>query len=63
MEKLADIGVFGGSGFYSFLEDLKEVKVETLMECLLTVYLSAKLVIIALHLCHATEETIQFYLI
>lgn len=29
MEKLADIGVFGGSGFYSFLEDIKEVKVET----------------------------------
>ena len=29
MEKLADIGVFGGSGFYSFLEDIKEVKIET----------------------------------
>lgn len=29
MEKLADIGVFGGSGFYKFLEDIKEVKVET----------------------------------
>ena len=29
MEKLADIGVFGGSGFYSFLEDIKEVKMET----------------------------------
>ena len=29
MEKLADIGVFGGSGFYSFLEDIEEVKVET----------------------------------
>ena len=29
MENLADIGVFGGSGFYSFLEDIKEVKVET----------------------------------
>ncbi len=29
MEKLADIGVFGGSGFYSFLEDIKEVKVDT----------------------------------
>jgi len=25
----ADIGVFGGSGFYSFLEDPEEVKVET----------------------------------
>ena len=29
MEKLADIGVFGGSGFYQFLEDIKEVKVDT----------------------------------
>ena len=29
MEKLADIGVFGGSGFYKFLENVKEVKVET----------------------------------
>ena len=29
MEKLADIGVFGGSGFYSFLEDIEEIKVET----------------------------------
>ena len=25
----ADIGVFGGSGFYSFLENIEEVKVET----------------------------------
>jgi purine nucleoside phosphorylase len=25
----AEIGVFGGSGFYSFLEDVKEVEVET----------------------------------
>jgi len=29
MKKLADIGVFGGSGFYNFLEDIKEVKVKT----------------------------------
>lgn len=29
MEKLADIGVFGGSGFYQFLDDIKEVKMET----------------------------------
>ena len=29
MEKIADIGVFGGSGFYSFLEDIKEVQVDT----------------------------------
>ena len=29
MEKLADIGVFGGSGFYSFLEDIKEVQIDT----------------------------------
>jgi len=28
-KQLADIGVFGGSGFYSFLENIKEVKVET----------------------------------
>ena len=26
MEKLAEIGVFGGSGFYKFLEDIEEVK-------------------------------------
>lgn len=26
---VADIGVFGGSGFYSFLENVEEVKVET----------------------------------
>ncbi len=25
----ADIGVFGGSGFYNFLEDVREVKIET----------------------------------
>ncbi len=29
MEHKADIGVFGGSGFYSFLEDVEEIKVET----------------------------------
>ncbi len=29
MEKKAEIGVFGGSGFYSFLDNVKEVKVET----------------------------------
>ena len=28
-KKLAKIGVFGGSGFYKFLEDIEEVKVET----------------------------------
>ena len=28
-KKLADIGVFGGSGFYKFLENIEEVKVET----------------------------------
>lgn len=28
-EKIADIGVFGGSGFYNFLKDVKEVRVET----------------------------------
>ena len=28
-KKLATIGVFGGSGFYSFLEKIEEVKVET----------------------------------
>jgi len=27
--QLADIGVFGGSGFYKFLDDIEEVKVET----------------------------------
>ena len=27
--KKADIGVFGGSGFYSFLSDIEEVKVDT----------------------------------
>lgn len=29
MEYRADIGVFGGSGFYSFLEDVEEIKVDT----------------------------------
>jgi 5'-methylthioadenosine phosphorylase len=29
MERKADIGVFGGSGFYSFLEDVEEIKMET----------------------------------
>lgn len=28
-EKLAEIGVFGGSGFYSLLEDVREVKIDT----------------------------------
>jgi 5'-methylthioadenosine phosphorylase len=29
MEYKADIGVFGGSGFYSFLEDIEEIRVDT----------------------------------
>lgn len=29
MEKRADIGVFGGSGFYTFLDEVEEIKVET----------------------------------
>jgi 5'-methylthioadenosine phosphorylase len=29
MDLRADIGVFGGSGFYSFLEDVKQITVET----------------------------------
>lgn len=29
MAKTADIGVFGGSGFYQFLDDVEEIKVET----------------------------------
>ncbi|MDO8684590.1 MAG: S-methyl-5'-thioadenosine phosphorylase [Armatimonadota bacterium] len=29
MEERADIGVFGGSGFYSLLDDVREIKVET----------------------------------
>ena len=29
MEKIADIGVFGGSGFYQFLENIEEVNIET----------------------------------
>ncbi|MDO8587691.1 MAG: S-methyl-5'-thioadenosine phosphorylase [Armatimonadota bacterium] len=28
-EERADIGVFGGSGFYSLLEDVREIKIET----------------------------------
>ena len=28
-KKLATIGVFGGSGFYNFLEDIEEVRIET----------------------------------
>ena len=29
MADLAEIGVFGGSGFYSLLEEVREVKVDT----------------------------------
>lgn len=29
MERRADIGVFGGSGFYTFLDKVEEIKVET----------------------------------
>lgn len=29
IEKKADIGVFGGSGFYEFIEDVEEIKIET----------------------------------
>ena len=29
MGDLAEIGVFGGSGFYSLLEDVREIKVDT----------------------------------
>ncbi|HBK85746.1 MAG TPA: S-methyl-5'-thioadenosine phosphorylase, partial [Firmicutes bacterium] len=29
MQKKADVGVFGGSGFYSFLRDVEEVQIET----------------------------------
>ncbi|MBZ4646559.1 MAG: methylthioadenosine phosphorylase [Clostridia bacterium] len=29
MDKCADIGVFGGSGFYSFLENVEEIEVDT----------------------------------
>ncbi|MCL5037310.1 MAG: S-methyl-5'-thioadenosine phosphorylase [Chloroflexi bacterium] len=29
MENIAEIGIIGGSGFYSFLENMKEMKVET----------------------------------
>ena len=29
MADLAEIGVFGGSGFYSLLDDVREVKVDT----------------------------------
>lgn len=28
-QELATIGVFGGSGFYNFLEDIEEIKIET----------------------------------
>ncbi|MBQ2612021.1 5'-methylthioadenosine phosphorylase, partial [bacterium] len=28
-KNIATIGVFGGSGFYSFLDDIQEIKVET----------------------------------
>ena len=28
-EKLASIGIFGGSGFYKFLDDIKEIKIDT----------------------------------
>lgn len=29
MNKKADIGIFGGSGFYSFLENIEEIKIKT----------------------------------
>ena len=29
MNSKADIGVFGGSGFYSFLKDVEEIEIET----------------------------------
>lgn len=29
IENIAEIGVFGGSGFYDFLEDIQEIKIET----------------------------------
>lgn len=29
MDNKADIGVFGGSGFYSFLDDVQEIEIET----------------------------------
>ena len=28
-EERAQIGIFGGSGFYKFLDDIEEIKVET----------------------------------
>lgn len=33
MNNKADIGVFGGSGFYSFLDDVEEISVETPFGC------------------------------
>ena len=29
MADLAEIGIFGGSGFYSLLEDVREAKIDT----------------------------------
>ena len=29
MGNIADIGVFGGSGFYKFLDNIEEVKIDT----------------------------------
>ena len=29
MEKKATIGIFGGSGFYKFLDNIEELKIET----------------------------------
>ena len=29
IEERAQIGIFGGSGFYKFLDDIEEIKVET----------------------------------
>lgn len=61
MEKLADIGVFGGSGFYKFLDDIKEVKIETPYGMPLIVCLSVKSVRTKLHLCLVTAEATLFY--
>ena len=56
MEKLADIGVFGGSGFYKFLEDIKEVKIETPYGMPSDSLFIGKIGAHKVHLCRVTTE-------
>ena len=55
-KNMADIGVFGGSGFYKFLDDIKEVKLETPYGAP-----SNSLENTMLHSCQGMVQTTVFY--